>query len=80
MEFREGAFDFQTSQQNQIVYTVEDADEQNITLPVFNYWGTVVKVNGKKSTIENDNGLVSIKSTGKRTIVEVVLRHETTVS
>ncbi|HGP4016538.1 TPA: hypothetical protein ACLK9M_002656, partial [Enterococcus faecium] len=66
-----GAFDFQTSQQNQIVYTVEDADEQNITLPVFNYWGTVVKVNGKKSTIENDNGLVSIKSTGKRTIVEV---------
>lgn len=28
-----------------------------------------MKVNGKKSTIENDNGLVSIKGTGKRTIV-----------
>ncbi|OTO82844.1 hypothetical protein A5849_002576 [Enterococcus sp. 10F3_DIV0382] len=49
---------------SKIVYTVEDADEQNITLPVFNYWGTVVKVNGKKSTIENDNVLVSIKGTG----------------
>ena len=79
MEFREGAFDFQTSQQNQIVYTVEDADEQNITLPVFNYWETVVKVNGKKSTIENDNGLVSIKSTGKRTIVEVSSTYPTTM-
>lgn len=33
---------------SKIVYTVEDANKQNITLPVFNYWGTVVKVNGKK--------------------------------
>ncbi|WP_340672890.1 hypothetical protein [Enterococcus faecium] len=64
---------------SKIVYTVEDADEQNITLPVFNYLGTVVKVNGKKSTIENDNGLVSIKGTGKRTIVEVSSTYPTTM-
>ena len=64
---------------SKIVYTVEDADEQNTTLPVFNYWGTVVKVNGKKSTIENDNGLVSIKGTGKRTIVEVSSTYPTTM-
>lgn len=46
---------------------------------IFNYWGTVVKVNGKKSTIENDNGLVSIKGTGKRTIVEVSSTYPTTM-
>ncbi|OTO22099.1 hypothetical protein A5816_002964 [Enterococcus sp. 3G1_DIV0629] len=67
------------SYNSKIIYTVEDANEQNITLPVFNYWGTVVKVNGKKSTIENDNGLVSIKGKGKRTIVEVSSTYPTTM-
>lgn len=38
-----------------------------------------MKVNGKKSTIENDNGLVSIKGTGKRTIVEVSSTYPTTM-
>lgn len=56
---------------SKIVYVVEDANEQNIILPVFNYWGTVVKVNGKNSIVESDNGLVTIKGKGKRTIVEV---------
>lgn len=31
-----------------IVYKVQDADGQKITLPVYEYWGTVVKVNGEK--------------------------------
>ncbi len=38
-----------------------------------------MKVNGKKSTIENDNGLVSIKGTRKRTIVEVSSTYPTTM-
>ena len=31
---------------SKIIYTVEDAQGQKITLPVFDYWGTVAKVNG----------------------------------
>ncbi len=33
----------------------------------------------EKGTIENDNGLVSIKGTGKRTIVEVSSTYPTTM-
>lgn len=64
---------------SKIVYTVEGDNKKNITLPVFNYWGTVVKVNGKKIFIENENGLVSIKGKGKRTIVEVSSTYPTTM-
>ena len=64
---------------SKIVYTVEGENEKKITLPIFNYWGTVVKVNGKNVPIENDNGLVSIKGKGKRTIVEVSSTYPTTM-
>ncbi|WP_418268215.1 hypothetical protein [Enterococcus hirae] len=56
---------------SKIVYVVEGAEDLKVTLPVFNYWGTVVKINGKKTNLENDNGLVSIKSNRGLNIVEV---------
>lgn len=62
-----------------IVYTVEESEGQKITLPVFNYWGTVTKVNGQKTRMENDDGLVSIKGRKGITIVEISSTYPTTM-
>jgi hypothetical protein len=56
---------------SKIIYVVEDSKGLNITLPVFDYWGTVVKVNGEKTNAENDNGLVSVKGNKEKNTVEV---------
>lgn len=56
---------------SKIIYTVEDAQGQKITLPVFDYWGTVAKVNGQTTSIENDDGLVAVKGKEGTTTIEV---------
>jgi hypothetical protein len=56
---------------SKIVYTVHESKGQKITLPVFDYWGTVAKVNGQKREIDNSEGLVSIEGTQGETIIEV---------
>ncbi|MCE5878004.1 hypothetical protein KEK09_12430, partial [Enterococcus faecium] len=56
---------------SKIVYTVHESKGQKITLPVFDYWGTVAKVNGQKREIVNSEGLVSIEGTQGETIIEV---------
>ncbi len=50
---------------------MEDAQGQKITLPVFDYWGTVAKVNGQTTSIENDDGLVAVKGKEGTTTIEV---------
>ncbi|MFL0553161.1 hypothetical protein ACH0B4_10425 [Enterococcus hirae] len=59
------------SYDSKIIYTVEDAQGQKITLPVFDYWGTVAKVNGQTTSIENDDGLVAVKGKEGTTTIEV---------
>lgn len=54
---------------SKIVYTVHESKGQKITLPVFDYWGTVAKVNGQKERLII--GLVSIEGTQGETIIEV---------
>ena len=56
---------------SKIIYTVEDAQGQKITLHVFDYWGTVAKVNGQTTSIENDDGLVAVKGKEGTTTIEV---------
>jgi hypothetical protein len=62
-----------------IVYKVQDADGQKITLPVYEYWGTVVKVNGEKRRAESHAGLVTVEGTEGVNTIEVSSRYPLTM-
>lgn len=56
---------------SKIVYTVQESNEQKLTLPVYDYWGTAVKVNGQKANVENSDGLVTVKGLKGANTIEV---------